>query len=212
MRVLLVIVATVASMTGCVGTVSTYTSQAERDEFDRTCAAIDDEHMKAAERASAVVAIVASTTRLECSRPRLWIKVDGPTTPTADARAEMAALNRSLIEQGQRPVVPEGSAGPMQRPPAKEIRLGGAVLREIEAPRIAYPADARRAGLEGVVVVSYVIGTDGSVSGAEIVQSAHPVLDQLVLDGIARVRYAPRTEPDAKPLRVRRPAEFSLKK
>ena len=91
------------------------------------------------------------------------------------------------------------------------IRLpDGTELRELQSPRVEYPAHARRAHLQGVVEVAYWVAPDGAISGVEIVRSAHPTLDQLVLDAIHKARYAPRTEPGARSVRLSRPVSFSL--
>jgi hypothetical protein len=66
-----------ALVSGCVGTVSLYSSDRERAEFDETCAAVETAEYKAGERQSTALAVVGSTTRFECARPRLWVRVKG---------------------------------------------------------------------------------------------------------------------------------------
>ena len=44
-----------------------------------------------------------------------------------------------------------------------------------------YPLDARNANVQGLVVVKYVINTDGSVGEMEIIKSVHPALDEEAL-------------------------------
>lgn len=55
----------------------------------------------------------------------------------------------------------------------------------------AYPEPARRAHIEGVVVVAAVIGADGFVRDASIFRSASPLLDPAALEAVRRWRYRP---------------------
>ena len=132
---------------------------------------METDHVKAAERESTLVAVIASTTRFECVRPRLWIKVDGPEKsdvlipperprpPDAlsveDAareeglkarhRAEVDHLKRWLREQGHQP----GISASVARV-SRSIRLpDGTELRETKAPTVAYPTEIKQAGLHG---------------------------------------------------------------
>lgn len=59
--------------------------------------------------------------------------------------------------------------------------------------RKAYPAEARRARQEGVVVVRFTVDRDGAVSGTAIKRSSgHDLLDQATLDLLQRVAPLPR--------------------
>lgn len=43
---------------------------------------------------------------------------------------------------------------------------------------LQYPDTARAKGIEGKVIIEYVIQTDGSVGEVKIIESAHPILDE----------------------------------
>jgi TonB family protein len=54
-----------------------------------------------------------------------------------------------------------------------------------------YPEIARRSGLEGTVVVSVLVNPRGNVEKAQVIQSAHPILDRAALEAAARCRFTP---------------------
>jgi protein TonB len=79
--------------------------------------------------------------------------------------------------------------------------------------RIAYPAYARRRGMEGVVEVEIAVDETGAVTSLKVVRSSgHPLLDKAALRGLADVRFAPaRRNGVAVPHTFRQPVRFVLK-
>ena len=64
------------------------------------------------------------------------------------------------------------------------------VAKFIEDQR--YPSDALARGLEGRVLVTAVIGTDGQVRGAKLAESSgHAMLDKAALDKVLATRNLP---------------------
>jgi protein TonB len=61
----------------------------------------------------------------------------------------------------------------------------------LESAALAYPELARRAHLEGVVILEAIIGADGSVRDVRILRGAHPLLDTAALEGVRLWRYRP---------------------
>jgi protein TonB len=59
----------------------------------------------------------------------------------------------------------------------------------IETIAPPYPELARRAHMEGVVVLEAVIGVDGSVRDARVLRGASPLLDPAALEAVRRWRY-----------------------
>jgi protein TonB len=59
----------------------------------------------------------------------------------------------------------------------------------IETVSPAYPELARRAHLEGVVVLEAVIGIDGAVRDVRVLRGASPLLDPAALEAVRRWRY-----------------------
>lgn len=70
------------------------------------------------------------------------------------------------------------------------------------AQNLVYPDSAAKNGVQGKVVVRFVIEKDGSVSNAQVIRSVDPYLDQAALEA---VRSMPKWNPgttDGKPARV----------
>ena len=68
--------------------------------------------------------------------------------------------------------------------------------------RLKYPKDAKAAGIEGTVVVKFVIGTNGGVQEVQILQGVYPSLDN---EALRVIRSSPKWKPgtkDGKPVRV----------
>lgn len=68
-----------------------------------------------------------------------------------------------------------------------EIIGGVARLYEL----VEYPDMARRAGIEGLVVVGMVVEPDGSGSSWVIIKSAGPILDEAALAAVKRLTFRP---------------------
>jgi TonB family protein len=67
--------------------------------------------------------------------------------------------------------------------------------------RLKYPKDAKAEGIEGTVVLKFVIGTNGGVQEIEVEQGVYPSLDA---EAVRVVRNSPKWRPavkDGKPVR-----------
>jgi TonB family protein len=75
-----------------------------------------------------------------------------------------------------------------------------------------YPAEARRKGIQGMVVVSFVVKKDGSVSQVEISRSVDPLLDEEALRVIKMMpKWIPiEDERYKKDIKYRVPVKFKL--
>jgi len=73
-----------------------------------------------------------------------------------------------------------------------------------------YPPTWRSAGIVGIVVVSFSIETDGSVSNPSIQGSPPSELAAITLNSIMRWKFAPATK-DGAPVRVRARQQFEFK-
>jgi periplasmic protein TonB len=99
-----------------------------------------------------------------------------------------------------------GGAGdapaPPPPPPQGPVRVGGDVrapkLLNIVQPR--YPAEAKRARIEGTVVIEATVNEDGSVSRAKVI-SGHPLLVNAAIDAVQQWKYEP-TSLNGKPVAV----------
>ena len=89
---------------------------------------------------------------------------------------------------------------------------GGEALMKYLATNVHYPEAAEKAGVQGRVIVTFVVGTDGSISDASIIKSVDPSLDQ---EALRLVNSMPNWTPgkqDGKAVRVKYtiPISFAL--
>jgi TonB family protein len=66
--------------------------------------------------------------------------------------------------------------------------------RVLELPEVAYPAEAAELDLSGLVMIRVLVGYDGQVAEAEVMQGLHPVVDTAALEAARGGRYAPATQ------------------
>ncbi|MDE2997596.1 MAG: TonB family protein [Gemmatimonadota bacterium] len=71
--------------------------------------------------------------------------------------------------------------------PARLVERKPRLLEQVEP---AYPEEARRAGLEGVVLMEFTVGKDGRVKDS-VVLKGHEVFHEASLDALSRFRYLP---------------------
>jgi protein TonB len=88
------------------------------------------------------------------------------------------------------PPPPGAAARPGWAPGA--IRVGGAVKPPTKMKHVspAYPDIARSAGVQGVVILETIIGSDGKVADARVLRSI-PLLDQAAIDAVMQWEFTP---------------------
>ena len=59
-----------------------------------------------------------------------------------------------------------------------------------------YPEIARRSALEGTVIVKVLVGPDGQVKDAQVIQGVHPLLDREALAAARRCTFIPGKQRD----------------
>ena len=64
----------------------------------------------------------------------------------------------------------------------------------IEMPQVAYPPEVADLEAAGIVMIKMLIGLDGKVLEAKVLQGVHPLVDQAALETARRGRYAPANE------------------
>lgn len=76
---------------------------------------------------------------------------------------------------------------------------------------LTYPEMARKAGLEGLVVVQVIVEVDGTPTDPQVVRSPGPILDEAALNAVMQLRFKPGMQ-RGKPVRVRyaMPVRFRL--
>lgn len=75
-------------------------------------------------------------------------------------------------------------------PPA--VRVGGDIKppAKVKDSKPIYPPDARRANVQGVVIVEATIGTDGKVSSTKVVRPI-PLLNDAAVQAVKQREYKP---------------------
>lgn len=136
-------------------------------------------------------------------------------TATMGSTNALASQMTEMMESMLAAPSPEtGAAPPPPRPAAPgagrvqpEIVGGPDALYE----RVVYPEEARDAGIEGRVLVQFVVDEGGAVTEAHVLQSPDPRLSSAALDAVRGVRFTPGRE-NGQPVRVQLtlPIAFSL--
>ena len=81
--------------------------------------------------------------------------------------------------------------------PSFDLGAGTGFVASSENPRIIqwakpdYPEIARRAQIEGTVIVKVLVGPDGSVKDAQILQGVNPMLNKAALNAARRCKFSP---------------------
>ena len=113
------------------------------------------------------------------------------SVPMLDEAAVDAALQWQFEETGRRLILAVTVNFKLDEGPAEEARTD-----RVKAPvklkdvRPVYPEEARKAGVEGVVIVEASIAPDGTVSAAKVLRSI-PMLDQAALDAVRQWLFSP---------------------
>jgi protein TonB len=74
----------------------------------------------------------------------------------------------------------------------QKVRVGGEIKepKKIKDVKPVYPEDAKAAGVQGIVIIETLIGTDGAVKEAKVLRSVQ-MLDQAALEAVTQWRYTP---------------------
>lgn len=94
-----------------------------------------------------------------------------------------------------------------------EFPGGDAQMMQFIQKQVRYPKHERKMGIEGKVVVGFIVNQDGSISGIEVIQST---TDEFAAEALRIVKAMPAWQPGehrGKPVRVRvnLPIVFKLK-
>jgi TonB family protein len=130
----------------------------------------------------------------------LQVVPDGPLA--GNARSTIcAARSGGGLSAADAPMPPVTSAVPWGAPPGlppadtEPLRVGGDVTKPIKVggPPPVYTEMARKARLQGVVILEAIIDRDGCISNAQILKGMPMGLDQSALDAMKQWAFAPAT-------------------
>lgn len=100
------------------------------------------------------------------------------------------------------PVVTAPPAPPAPPPPPVQVAEVSTPPVPLAKAMPAYPEDARKQGIEALVVVKFVVGEDGRVEDPKVLKG-HPLFDEIVLAAVRAWTFTPATL-DGRPVRMTR--------
>jgi protein TonB len=113
--------------------------------------------------------------------------------PGAEAVATQNTAATGVTLTAAASTTPAAPPFPSLAPGAPQpVRVGGSIKAPTQVKKVqpAFPAEARAAGLQGVVIMEAIIGVDGKVSDVRVLRSI-PVLDQAATDAVRQWEYTP---------------------
>ena len=115
--------------------------------------------------------------------------------PLAAPEPEAPALGEGVeggVEGGVPGGVLGGVVGGMEGEP---LRIGGDVKAPVLLQKIepTYPEAARKARMEGVVILEAIITASGSIEEVKVLKSVNPLLDASAVRAVEQWRYKPAT-------------------
>ena len=133
-------------------------------------------------------------------RPPPVIEPAAPDDPDAvDTIPDLMPISTPLDNMRWRPGSDEGFV-PSSANPVLQYHV-----------KAGYPEIARRAGLEGVVLIHVLVDVNGRVDRAQIIRSVHPLLDKSALAAALRCRFTPAKQRELSvPVWVAIPFQFRL--
>ena len=75
-------------------------------------------------------------------------------------------------------------------------------LNDYLSEHLQYPSKARKAGIEGRVLVQFVVAEDGTISNVHVVKAVHPLLDQEALNIVSALPPWLPGKQNGKPVKV----------
>jgi TonB family protein len=111
-----------------------------------------------------------------------------PPPPPARPTTTVTPPAPSAPENGE----PTAPSLPEAPPPQEAIRVGGAIREPTRLKSVApvYPAIARQARVQGVVILECTIGPDGHVKDVRVLRSI-PLLDAAAVEAVQQWVYTP---------------------
>jgi TonB family protein len=112
------------------------------------------------------------------------------------------------VTWGAQPPVPPPPPPPPPGPPSQGVsggayRIGGGVSPPVPIHQVepGYTEEARRAGIQGVVLLSIVVDENGQPQSIRVTRSLDPGLDQKAIEALSQWRFRPGQK-DGKPVPV----------
>ncbi len=118
-------------------------------------------------------------------------QLEPPAESTTQSRTLTAAQLTALGPAGKRPQIVGGA---------------GSFYLSIE-----YPEEARRLGIQGRVILDFIVNTEGHTQDVRVLKSLHPLCDSSAVVALRQTRFVPgKRDGEAIPVRMRLPVRFQL--
>lgn len=127
------------------------------------------------------------------------------TTDVNETAAESEGENEKEKTEPISPVVVDEKDKPLQFRIVEQLpEFPGGMTEFIKwlTKNLRYPLAAKHSNIEGRVVVSFIVNTDGSISNTRVARSAHPLLDKEALRVINMMPQWKAGEEMGKPCRT----------
>jgi protein TonB len=129
---------------------------------------------------------------------------DALPPPAAEASPE-TSFSDGGVDDGVDGGIPDGVIGSVLGPPANVVgsssnvvtpmRIGGEVREPVEVTRVQpiYPEAARRAHIQGIVILEAVITKEGNVESVRVLLGLNPLLDTAAMRAVSQWKYRAAT-------------------
>jgi protein TonB len=128
------------------------------------------------------------------ARPETTAPAPPPPQPAPPTVAP-APIEEVAEEEAEAADPPPGAPAPGSGEPGGPVYVAGDITKPepIDAPRPRYPRAARRAGVQGVVILQLVIEKDGTVRSAEVLRGLPMGVSEQAVEAVRRWRFRPAT-------------------
>jgi TonB family protein len=116
-----------------------------------------------------------------------------PTETTASAEPPPTETTASIPPPAPEPLAPAPPEVPTDHGVYSAVPLGGTQPEEIDRVLPRYPVTARRAGVQGSVVLRGIVRRDGTIDNVEIIKDLPYGLGDAARDAVSRWRFRPAT-------------------
>jgi periplasmic protein TonB len=122
--------------------------------------------------------------------PRVLPRVGLSLGSTVSSGAFAVGVGNTLHGKAEETAADPATVRPYSGGAVAAARLS-AQPRPLDLPRIEYPADARKAGAEGRVLLVLGIDAQGKVTSVRVLEAPSPSLASAALEGARRFRFTP---------------------
>jgi len=141
-----------------------------------------------------------------------WELVEMSTTPLAEDLFTVPPDFRSVAMKDMASTAVAAPAPITPTPEGGVLRVGGGVTAPRLVTKVApqYSEEMRQARVEGTVVLTIVVGSDGTAHEITVLKSLRPDMDQKAIEAVSRWKFQPG-EKDGKPVNVMATVEVNFR-